>query len=193
MEELLDGLEGTLATGPEDPHGRRPEGESDVDPDEGGGSWVRPNSGDVDPPGRATAPEPRPPGRSLDAGLGEMVGSGLSGSASGGRGLFWKRGVSRKGLICCHCRKTITDDRPFYCEYCRLGPQCRRCNGHHETGEGILRACPQRPTFASPGTEDDAEDEIEPAGEGAEHDDLDGVSTVGSYSILSMMDAVGAP
>ena len=154
---------------------------------------MRPNIGDVDPPGRVMAPESRPPGRSLDAALGERVGSDSSGSASGGRGLFWKKGMSRSGPICCHCRKTINDDRPFYCEYCRMGPQCRRCNDHHETGKGILKVCPQRPKFPPPGTEEDAEDEIEPAGEGADHDELDGVSTVGSYSILSMMDAVGVP
>ena len=107
--------------------------------------------------------------------------------------MFWKKGVTRNGAICCHCRAKIKDDRPFYCEYCRVGPQCRRCNGHHETGEGILPACPQRPKFPAPDAEDEEEEEIGPAGENAENDELDGVSTVGSFSLLSMMDAVGAP
>ena len=108
--------------------------------------------------------------------------------------MFWKKGVTRNGAICCHCRAKIKDDRPFYCEYCRVGPQCRRCNGHHETGEGILPACPQRPKFPAPDAEDEEEEEeIGPAGESAENDELDGVSTVGSFSLLSMMDAVGAP
>ena len=101
-----------------------------------------------------------------------------------GSGLFEIPEATTTGRRCIHCGVNIVIDRVFRCTWCRMGPQCRNCNGLHETGQGFVVPCEQRPLdvrkFAegSPGRASDrAKEEIEE------------VSTVNSFEMLDSASA----
>ena len=77
----------------------------------------------------------------------------------------------------------IVIDRVFRCTCCRMGPQCRNCNGLHETNQGFVVPCEKRPlderksVEGSPGR---ASDQVK--------DEIEDTSTVNSFSVVSFFD-----
>lgn len=100
-----------------------------------------------------------------------------------GSGLFELPEATTTGRRCIHCGTDVLIDRVFRCTWCRMGPQCRTCNGLHETNQGFVVPFEKRPMDerrlleGSPGRgSDQVKDEIEDT------------STLNPFSVVSFFD-----
>ena len=101
-----------------------------------------------------------------------------------GSGLFEISEATMTGRRCIHCGVDIVLDRVFHCVWCRLGPQCRSCNGLHETAQGSVAPCKKRPSDPR-----DLPDEASVTARDRAREELEEVSTVHSFEILDSASA----